>query len=67
MGNSFMARAAELYFRLQPKPTEARYDRSLAALQKTPRPLSSPPRGMACRTEDGPAVDRIVEIIRRER
>ncbi len=54
MGNSFMARAAELYFRLQPKPTEARYDRSLAALREKPQPLSPPPRGMACRTEDRP-------------
>ena len=54
MHNSCMARVAALYFRLQPKRTEAWYDNHLAALQKEPQPLSPPPRNMACRTEDGP-------------
>ena len=54
MRYSFMARAAALYFRLQPKRTEAWYDRNLAVLRKKHRPVSPPPRGMACRTENGP-------------
>ena len=54
MRYSFMARAAELYFRLQPKRTEAWYDQSLTALREKPQPLSPLPRNMACRTEDGP-------------
>ena len=54
MHYSCMARVAALYFRLQPKRTEAWYDGSLAALREKPQPVSLPPRGMACRTEDGP-------------
>ncbi len=54
MANSWMARAAELYFRLQPKRTEAWYHRHLSALKDEPRPATPPPRGVACRTEDGP-------------
>ena len=54
MANSWMARVAELYFRLQPKRTEAWYHRHLSALQGEPRPATPPPRGVACRTEDGP-------------
>ena len=54
MRYSCMARVAALYFRLQPKRTEAWYDGSLAALREKPQPVSPPPRGMACRTEDGP-------------
>ena len=54
MGTSFMNHVAELYFRLQPKPTEAMFDALLTRQQKRPEKRAAPPRAMAGRRETGP-------------
>ena len=54
MGTSFMNHVAELYFRLQPKPTEGEFETLLKLLKARPEKRSKPPRAMGGRREEGP-------------
>ncbi len=54
MGTSFMNHAAELYFRLQPKLTEAEFEALVKLLGKRPEKRTCPPRAMGGRREEGP-------------
>ena len=54
MKTSCMNHLAEVYFRLQPKPSEAEYDALLKRQQGQPETRCAPPRAMGGRREDGP-------------
>ncbi len=54
MGYSVMARAAELYFRLQPKRTEEAFDALLTRRKGQRERAPRPPRSMGCRREACP-------------
>ena len=54
MGTSFMNHVAELYFRLQPKLTEAEFEALVKLLGKRPEKRVCPPRTMGGRREEGP-------------
>ena len=54
MKTSFMNRVAELYFRLQPKLTEAEFEALLKLLGKGPEKRTCPPQAMGGRREEGP-------------
>lgn len=54
MKTSFMNHVAELYFRLQPKLTEAKFEALLKLLKKRPEKQARPPRAMGGRREEGP-------------
>ena len=54
MGTSCMNHVAELYFRLQPKPTEGEFEALLKLLRKRPEKPGKAPKAMGGRREDGP-------------
>lgn len=54
MGTSFMNHVAALYFRLQPKLTEAAFDALIRERKRLPEKRALPPRSMNGRREDGP-------------
>lgn len=54
MRTSFMNKVAEAYFRLQPKLTEAEFEKLLKLLEKRPAKGARPSRSMGGRREEGP-------------
>ena len=54
MKTSLMNHVAEVYFRLQPKPSEAAYDAQLREQKRRPEKRALPPRPMKGHREEGP-------------